>query len=217
MKRCSQNIRTYLWLGILSISSATRVRAQAIEAGVVVVSANHELLGDPLYGGSVAVRFPIRRSRQSLRFGFERVGGNAERFGVACAGLVDPDRCHDETLIDHSRLVRFTGGLGFPVFVKQRGTVAVIGDLTLGRIRSVTRGVSSGGTLNATKVMMGGLIGAEASVKPVARFPLALQLAGSIGALMQARPENVADGYTPFNDGFSIRHARFGLAWNYQK
>jgi hypothetical protein len=58
-----------------------------------------------------------------------------------------------------------------------------------------------------------GAVGALATVAPVRRWPVALEVGGSIGGSMPLIPSTIVDGYTPLDDGLTIRRASLGLAW----
>jgi len=66
----------------------------------------------------------------------------------------------------------------------------------LASLRADTRGLTSGQTLTASKTLWGGLVGAHAAWTPVARVPVALQIAGGVGGVMPIARELVVDGYT---------------------
>jgi hypothetical protein len=91
--------------------------------------------------------------------------------------------------------------------------VALTADLTLASLRADTRGLSTGATLTASKMLWGALIGARVTWTPVTRVPVALEIAGGVGGLMPLVQDVVADGYTPFEAGFDVRQARLGVVW----
>jgi len=206
-------VRPLIVVCIALFVSSIDVSAQSLSVSAVAMSADHELLGDPLIGASVGIRFATHSGSKSLRLDVERLTGNAERFGVPCGGFIAPDTCPQESVRDDARLSSATAGMGFRLFARRHAAVAVTADLGVARIVVKTRGLSTGKTLNADKNMWSGLIGAEGTWTPLMRVPLVLHFGAGVGGLMPLRPEQVADGYTPFNRTIALSRARLGIAF----
>ena len=187
--------------------------AQGASVSAVVLSARHPLIGDPLTGAAISVSLPRRDERLTLRLEADRLRGRANRIGIACAGFIWPGSCPTEQLRDEVRLTSASGGAAFRVLHRRRTLLALTADLTLASVRAETHGLTSGGNLDASKVLWGGRIGAIAAWTPAARVPIALEIEGGIGRLMPIVREDVVDGYTPFNRGFDVRRFRVGVAW----
>lgn len=187
--------------------------AQNASVSAVVVSGRHELLGNPLAGGAVGFSFPRRDTRFSLHIEAAFSRGSSGRTDVPCTGLIQPGTCAPEQVRDQAWLASASGGATFPVLRGSHASMAFTANLTLASLGVDSRGLSSGQTLSASKLLWGGLAGANANWTPVARVPFALQVAGEIGGLMPIVEERVEDGYTPFERGFDLRRVRLGIVW----
>lgn len=187
--------------------------AQGASVGAVIISARHPLLGDPLTGAALSVSVPRRDERLTLRFDADRLRGQADRYGTACAGLILSGTCPSEQLRDEARLTSASGGVAFRVLHWRHALMAITTDLTLASLRAETRGRTSGRTLAAAKMLWGGRLGGKAAWTPVVRVPVALEIEGAVGRLSPIVRDEVVDGYTPFARGFDVRSVRVGVAW----
>lgn len=187
--------------------------AQGPTASAVAISARHQLLGDPLFGGAVGVSFPRRDGRVAFRVGADHLRGQADRIGVPCAGMIQPGTCSPEPLRDEARLTSASGGASLRMLRGQHALLAFTSDLTLASLRADTRGLTSGRALTATKLLWGGMVGADLAWTPVLRLPLALEVGGGVGVLMPVAHDQVVDGYQPFDRAFGVRRLRVGVAW----
>ena len=187
-------LATVLW----QICSHRRIRhcarrascasAQGASVSAVIVSARHTLLGNPLTGGAFNSRSPRRDTPVIFRFEAARSYGHASRIGVLCVGFFQPP-CSAEQLHDDARLTSASGGIELRVFHGQHALMALTTDRTLASLRADTRGLSAGQTLTAASVVWGGLIGAHAAWTPVARVPIALEIAAGVGRPHAGRAE----------------------------
>ncbi|MHB8838372.1 MAG: hypothetical protein ACYC7F_05405 [Gemmatimonadaceae bacterium] len=194
-------------------ASPVAALAQGASVSAVVVSAWHPLIGDRLTGAAVSVSVPQRDKRRTLQYGAERVHGEADRIGIACAGFIRPETCPSEHLRDAVRVSSASVGPSFHLLQRRHTLLALTADLTLASIRADTRGLTSDGRLVATKMLWGGRIGANAAWTPWGRVPVALEIEGGIGRLEPIVHEQVSDGYTPFERGFNLSRFRVGVAW----
>jgi hypothetical protein len=192
-----------------------RASSQVKGGGVsgVVLSAGHELLGNPLVGAGGEFRIPVGDGRGGFRFGGERVVGQSRRIGVPCAGLVRPGTCSPEPIRDQSQLTTIRVGGTLRLFGGQRNAVSLAADWIGAGAHVVTRGQSSGNTLIADKVLWGPWIGADADWVPTVRIPIGLEIEAGIGSLAPVASDQILDGYTPFEGGFTVRHLRLALVW----
>jgi hypothetical protein len=197
--------------GLASVAPPALGQSAGVEA--VSASSGHRLLSDGLFGAAARATFPLGGASRWLRLGVEHLSGEARRTGSPCSGLIEPGTCQPEPLRDDARLTSLTGGLGVPLLVRSRLVVEVTGDLRLGWARADTKGLESDRRLSANKTVWGGEAGIDAAWSPSARLPLALQIGAAIGGLKGVIPEDVVDGYTPFNEAFSVTRLRVGLAW----
>ena len=200
---------------VLALAPTAAAVGQGALVGATALSARHALLGDRLIGGSASLRFPLRYDRLTLRLGSEIVGGHTDRVGIPCGGFVlRPEDCPPEPLRDDARIINGTGGLALRLLGRRQATLALTADLIIGSVRVDTRGLASGRTLNATRMLWGGLFGVEAALVPVARLPFALEVAAGTGAMLPPPLQAEAlDAYTPFDRGFGINSVRAGVAW----
>jgi hypothetical protein len=187
--------------------------AQGASVGAVIISARHPLLGDPLTGAALSVSVPQRDERLALRFGADRLHGRADRYGVACAGLIQSGTCPPEPLRDEARLTSASGGVVFRVLHWRHALMAITSDLTLASLQTETHGRTSGRTLAAAKMLWGGRLGGKAAWTPAVRVPFALEIEGGVGRFAPIVHGLTVDGYTPFERGFDVRILRLGLAW----
>lgn len=209
------SVRFHLVTAIIAfLVGSVDALAQGASVGAVIISASHPLLGDPLTGAALSVSVPRRDERLTLRFDAERLRGQADRYGVACAGLIlQPGTCPAEQLRDDARLTSASGGVAFRVLHWRHALMAITTDLTLASVRAETRGRASGRTLTAAKMLWGGRIGGKAAWTPAVRVPVALEIEARVGRLSPIVSSEAADGYWPFERGFNVRSFRLGVAW----
>jgi hypothetical protein len=210
----SKRVRTLLAFSAVLLLPARDAFAQSVRATVSadVAVVNHYLVGNPLYGASVRVDKPLTESL-ALRFGAERVSGNASRTGVACGGWVlRPELCPTENLVDDATLT--TAGAGLAFWTETRGGLVLnlTGDLRAGAVQSTTRGWTTGNAIGVDAALVGIDLGAEVHWLPLARVPVALDLAATIGAL-KPLVEQATDSYIPFDEAFRVSRLRLGLSW----
>src|SRR5678815_4698113 len=137
--------------------------AQSVGVGLVTASANHDLLGERLFGGVLRVGYALPRTPLSLRLSAERLTGDARRFGPACSVLLN---CESEPLRDDASLTIATGGVGLQMLAWRGLVMEATGDFGIGRLRLDTHGVTSGKSLPATKNVWSNAVGLEAAWSP---------------------------------------------------
>lgn len=190
-----------------------RVHAQDVSGSALVVSANHTLLGNALVGGAVGFRFPYRDTRLAVHFELAHARGSANRFGVACAGLIQPGTCPNEPLRDHAMLSSASGGAHVRVLTGEYAQLALTADLTLAPLSTDTRGATTGRSLPSSKMLWGGAVGVHAAWTPIRQAPISMVFAAGLGGLLPIVKSIVVDGYTPFENGFTLKRARLGVSW----
>jgi len=199
---------------LVLVVAAAEARAQTVGANAVVLVSSHEPLGSPLIGGEFFVRTRGADSTFSLSISGARMRGEADRFGVPCAGLVPPTAdCAARPLRDEGRVIAGSIGAGYPVFRHQRIRFSIIGDLTLAHFQVETRPKAGGDALVAEEMMIGAYMGGEAAWQPSSRAPLAIEASAAIGAFSPVASDQVVDGYTPFESGLGGWRMRVGLSW----
>lgn len=164
-------------------------------------------------GGGVTLRLGRAESRVGWRFAADHLRSSNSRIGMACAGLIMPGTCFAEQLSDDTRSTIGTGGMTYRLLGNQQVAFGLAADATLARVQADTRGLVSRRELAASKMLWGGLVGLEASWTPVSAWPLAIELGGAWGGLTPVSRDQVVDGYIPFEDSFSVTHARLGVTW----
>lgn len=172
---------------------------------------DHDLLGS-LGGFGFVTGGRITRNTE-LRLHIARATGLNQRMGIACAGLIDPQTCPEESLEDDSRVL--DAGVGVERMLARRGivTVSLQGDLSLAWIRARTRGQASGRTLSADKSLGGVGTGLEVAFSPFPDTPLAL-VTGARGSLLYPIVrDQTPDAYTPFEGATFFGRLWVGVAW----
>lgn len=180
---------------------------------MLAISAHHELLGNRLTGGSATMNFPQGGGQLVLRLGLERSSGEADRTGTTCAGLVQPGPCSSERVRDDAHLSSAIGGAAVRLVAMPHVSVAVEGDFAVASLRTDTRGLTSGNSLAASKMMWGPRAGLNLSWRPMSTVPVAIGIGATVGVLTPVVRDQVRDGYAPFERSFSVRTARLGLVW----
>lgn len=199
-------------LAALSFAPAA-AQAQAATVSALRLDAHHELLGDALMGAGALLTWPRAKSGVAFQFGVERLGANTARFGIPCAGLIQPGTCPQEALRDRARLTGARGGAVYRAVGSARAGIDVSADLALAHVRVETRGLASGSKLSATKLMWGPRLGATGSWEPISRVPVALEIGASVGGLTPLVHQHIVDGYAPFENDIGLRVVHVGLSW----
>jgi len=203
----------FAFAAVLAVSLSGPSWGQELAVSAVALDAHHYLLGAPLTGGAVALRGGPAGGRFTYRVGGEWLRGHNERTGIPCGGFIQPGTCAPERVRDESRLSGANAGAAVRMLGGERAALALTGDLTVASIHAETRGLTSGRSIDATKVLWGMRVGAEGWWAPWPRTPLALELGAAAGKLTPFAADQVLDGYTPFNDGFSFTRLWVGLTW----
>jgi hypothetical protein len=196
-----------------SFSLPTVAAAQTWGASGIVAGTSHYLLADVLTGFGLRARGPIGNRVVSIRLGFEHVSGTSHRFGVPCSGLIPPGSCPPEPLRDEGRLTSLAAGVALPLITARRFDLETLASLRVGRAHSRTLTRTSGEVLSAAKLLWGAEWGLDGTWAPWARVPVAVELSLSLGGLLPVMAEQVADGYTPFNQGFAMGRLALGVVW----
>jgi hypothetical protein len=186
--------------------------AQRVAVNMIVVDAQHDLLGDPLAGLGITARFrPDRRFSIHLRA--EHARGAAERTGRPCTAFGDPAPCPPEPMEDKSWLSIATAGFAGRLLGNRERSVAVTADVSLGRVHVDSRGMSSGRILTNSRSLLGASIGIVGTWR-IPTTPLSLQLSGDVGAL-----GGIPNGLSyigvspPFEGDFGVRRSMISVNW----
>jgi hypothetical protein len=171
---------------------------------------NDDLLPNPS-GPAIGATWPLN-DRLATRVGLSHFADRQTRVGSTCVGLVlDPAECVEERIDSRSALTGVT--LEFLATVARRGrlSLSLVPALSAVTVRADSRGAQSGRRLNASSGMIGVSGGAELSVVPSVRWPVALRL-GAHAAALQGPEGSIVDGYSAFNDGISLTRFEIGLS-----
>ncbi|MEO7456603.1 MAG: hypothetical protein ABIY52_10105 [Gemmatimonadaceae bacterium] len=194
-------------------SQPATARAQALDAGVVALAADHFLISNGLFGFGARASFALGTT-VSLRIGAEHTTGEAHRAGILCAGLVMPGTCLSaEPVQDDGRLTMVSGGFEARMFGSSSRNIAATVDLRVGQVRVDSRGASTGTVFSDDRSLVGGEIGVQALWSVTPNSPFSLEIAGSVGEMRSTVQEAIVDGYTPFMAGFNVRRLSVGGRW----
>jgi len=190
--------------------SAPRASAQEIRLRAGQAWPDQSLLGNPQgFGIDVGRSF----DRVGVRLGVEVYGDDFASFGSTCVGLIPPDEeCAPEQRDDES----YTRALTFQTPIRAlslgRAELSLVPGVRVSWIGNEQTGRTTGRTLDADEVMFGVDLGAEVSLKPVADWPLGVQVGGSVGLMNAFRNDVILDGYDPFVDSFAVQRLHFGMS-----
>lgn len=192
---------------------APLLEAQAVGASIVVLSAQHRLLGNPLVGAAISNRV-TDRADWWFRVAVEGLRGQAKRVGIPCGGgPFAPGTCAPERLRDDARLLQVTGGVGRQLLAESRVTLAVTADLGIARLGVVTRALDTGASLSTGKTLGSGLLGAELSWLPSRQGPIGVAIQLRTGGFLPLVQDDAADAYAPFEPTFGASNLHVGLTW----
>jgi hypothetical protein len=212
--KITSRVRFCFCFSSLALAASSEALSQAFRINASTLVLKHELTGDPLTGGGIAIVFPNYLSRVSGHLGLDYFRGSARRTGIPCAGLIDPSVCKLEPLVDKSTVTMVSGGVAVSLLRVQRFSFALVGALHGGSINSDTRSLVSSRTLVASKTIWGGTGGVSASWRLRATLPVAVEGTVTAGHLKRVSNEGVVDGYSPFDyEGFRATRYSVGLVW----
>lgn len=176
-------------------------QAQHIGVSAIAARTNHELLPNALgVGGSLS----ISAGGQLISVILERVSGDENGRGVVCAGLVNPEACPPEPLVRDGS--QSTLGVGAEIALWETRVVqtALIPHLLLVHTESDVRGRTTGNTLHANRSVIGFSGAVETRLTPAPRAPISLVLGAAARRVGPIRSEQVLDGYTPFDNWYTV-------------
>jgi hypothetical protein len=99
------------------------------------------------------------------------------------------------------------------VYLRERLEVALVPTFRTSWFESERSGIESERELNANESMWGLGVGGEVSLRPSSTVPLRVFFGTHIGFLGQTEYESIADGYSPFDQGFSLTQVEAGIAY----
>ncbi len=203
--------RVVACVAALQMVGATTVAAQRASLMAVFGGTSHDLLDKP-FGPAFSLATPVGR-RVELSLMVSRLDGSSNGTGVVCGGLIDPNQCPSEPFKRKGRLSLIGLGADVHLATTRIATVSLQPQFVWGRARTETNGQTTGNRLFSDKGQLGFSGGLELRAFPAPGRPLGLVLGGSFGSLGPATTERRVDGYTPFNDWYTVHTVYAGLAW----
>lgn len=189
--------------------------AQRVAASYGVAHSGHWLIGT--LGGYELHATTQRLGLVSGTFSFGRHTGSHARNGMACGGLIPPPpACPNEPLRDETASTDVSGTLDVTLFERTLFGARIEGSAGVGaqvlHLTNHSRGETTGNRIGAERTKVGPTLGFELSAQPKAAVPVGLRF-GIAGGIYGDTDPGVVDGYTPFEDGFSVTRFEVGLVW----
>ena len=95
-------------------------------------------------------------------------------------------------------------------------TLSLTGDVGLLNVHVDSRGLTSGGSTSAAKLLWDTGVGVDGGWSPWTSIPLALDAGVAAGHLAPVVNDLQVDGYSPFEQSFDLVRVRVGVAWRFQ-
>lgn len=203
-------MRTHLVAFALTAAAVVTGHAQGVQLDATSLSARHELLGNPLYGVSLSKRVS-GGVLATVRVALDLARGRAERIGTTCTGLIPPTGCPPERMRDKSGLAAAGVGVDMPAIGAGAWAIVPTLDARLAWISVVSRGETSGQQLDASKRFLSLMAGLKAQKWVSGRW--AVRGGIDVGLMNALTAVYVADGYTPFENGFGFHRITIGAIW----
>jgi hypothetical protein len=201
-------------LAASALLSAPVLEAQELRLGMVQSWPGNSRLGSPtgvvVSGGTRPFgRFGFR---QAYEFGKDRF----HTFGSTCVGLIPPEEvpgCEPEDQREVATLQSVSFSAPWAVHTRERLEISLVPTFRWSWFESERTGVTSDRELDADESMWGFGLGGEILVQPFSGAPLRLFLGAHAGFLGQTEYESIADGYSPFDEGFSLTQVEVGIVY----
>jgi hypothetical protein len=198
-------------LGAALAAASLPLPAQLVRASGTQGWTTHPLLDSPR-GVDLRAALPTAGALSLFELGFTRLNSTGEGSAVVCAGLAQPGTCPEERFERRGRLSVATASWSFPALRGGSLTLALTPELGLGRASSAIRGLETGNRLDASKWLYAVGAGAAIRWRPLPVLPVQLQAGFHLQRLSPVSREEVVDGYTPFNDPFTVRRVELGVS-----
>jgi hypothetical protein len=196
------------------LGATTGVAQRATLTGVVA-STTHDLLDRPI-GLVLSLATPVGR-RADIQVSVGRLQGTNKGTGVVCGGLINPNQCPSEPYEQTGRLSFVAFGADFHVFSSRLVELSLQPQFLWGRARTETEGNTTGNRLFSEKGQYGFSGGLELRAFPVRRVPLGVVIGGAFSRLGPTRSELLLDGYTPFDEWYSVRTVSVGVVYQWPR
>jgi hypothetical protein len=121
--------------------------------------------------------------------------------------------CAPESQREVSTLQAISLSTPVAVLNRDRVEVAVVPTFRTSWFKSERMGTVSHRELDADESMWGLGVGGEILLQPLSRFPARFFLGTHVGFLGQTEYESILDGYSPFDEGFSLTQLELGVAY----
>lgn len=188
--------------------------AQEFRLGILQSWPGNTRLGSPT---GVVVAAGIRPfKRVGIRLAYERGEDRFRTFGSTCVGLIPPEQvpeCAPESRREVANLQAISLSAPVAILLQERLEVAMVPTFRSSWFKSERTGVVSDRELNADESMWGFGIGGEVLFQPFSAVPARVFLGAHAGFLGQTEYESIADGYSPFDEGFSLTQVELGIAY----
>jgi hypothetical protein len=205
---------TLVLLGMTVFLTPMDAGAQELRLGLMQSWPGNNRLGSPT--GLVASAGIRPFQRLGMRLAYERGQDRFRTFGSTCVGLIPPEQvpgCAPENQREVANLQSVSVSAPVTLLLRERFEVAVTPAFRWSWFNSERTGVESARELNADESMWGLGIGSEVLFRPSSSLPVQLFLGAHAGFLGQTEYESIADGYSPFDEGFSLTHVELGIAY----
>jgi hypothetical protein len=202
-------------LGLFALLAPEGLTAQEIRIGFLQSWPGNTRLGSPAgIVGAAGVR-PFERV--GIRLAYQRGEDRFRTFGSTCVGLIPPEQvpeCAPESQREVATLHAVSLSVPVSLLLRERLEVALVPSFRLSWFKSERTGVASGRELTADESMWGFGVGGELLLQPVADSPIRIFLGVHAGFLGQTEYETILDGYSPFDEGFSLTQMELGIAYS---
>jgi hypothetical protein len=198
---------------LAAVFVASPAIAQRLTASYGLAHSDHRLIGT--LGGYDLQLTGQRLGLVSVAGSFGRHRGSHLRTGVACVGFILPaDGCPTEQLRDQATTTEVAGTLDVALFRQMISGAVIEGTAAVGvqalQVKSSSRGQTTGNQIEAERTRFGPTFGFEVTARPKPAVPIGVSFGISGGAYGDTQGQ-ATDGYTPFEEGFSVTRVEVGL------
>ncbi len=200
-------------MGLLALATPVPAEAQDIRVGAVQTWPDHALLGAPL-GISVSAgwrAYPVI----GVRIGYEAAWDEFSSFGSTCVGLIPPEgikECGGEPRQESATLSAWEISVPLTVLQRDRLRLEVAPGFRLAHLNSDQTGEETGRRRSARKDMSGFDAGIDLLIQPLSSNLLTIFLGAHTTMFNRYQEEQIADGYTPFEEDVSVTRVTLGLS-----
>jgi len=201
-------------LVLACLPSVSELEAQELRLGVIQSWPGNTRLGNPT--GVVVSAGERPFGRWGFRLAYEFGRDRFRTFGSTCVGFIPPEEvpgCAPESQREVATLQAISFSAPWTFLVRERFELSLVPTVRWSWFESERTGVVSSRELDADESMWGFGLGGEVRVQPAMDLPMAVFLGAHAGFLGQTEYLSIADGYSPFDEGFSLTHVEMGVAF----